>query len=236
MNTKLDDVEWQRTYYSSTADKYDGMHDEHEHQLPLALLIGALDWMGVESVLDVGSGTGRAVVHIKSRRPEVRVVGLEPVDALREVGHLRGLSKNDLIAGDATSLPFANGEFDVVCAFGVLHHVKHPSKAVSEMLRTAKKAILISDANNFGQGSMSARAAKQAINALGLWRLADLIKTKGKGYTISEGDGLAYSYSVFNDYKQIRAACKAVHLMNTGDAGINPYRTATHVTLLGIKA
>ena len=52
---------------------------------------------------------------------------------------------------------------------------------------------------------------------------------------ISEGDGLAYSYSVFNDYGQIRAQCSSVHLVNLLDAGVNPYRTATHVALLGIK-
>jgi hypothetical protein len=76
---------------------------------------------------------------------------------------------------------------------------------------------------------------KQSINAVGLWRLADLIKTKGSGYTISEGDGLAYSYSVFNDYKQISRECKAVHMLNTTDGGPNLYRTASHVALLGIK-
>lgn len=68
---------------------------------------------------------------------------------------------------------------------------------MSEMLRVAQKAIFISDANNFGQGRFLARTAKQALNALGLWKTVDFIKTKGKGYTISEGDGLAYSYSVF---------------------------------------
>ena len=76
---------------------------------------------------------------------------------------------------------------------------------------------------------------KQTFHALGLWPLVDFIKTRGRGYTISEGDGLAYSYSVFNNYRQIRAQCTSVHLINTLDAGINPYRTATHVALLGIK-
>ena len=62
-----------------------------------------------------------------------------------------------------------------------------------------------------------------------------IVKTKGKGYTISEGDGLAYSYSVFNSYKQIKAKCRSIHLLNTQDGLINPYRTASHVALLGIK-
>ena len=109
------------------------------------------------------------------------------------------------------------------------------ARVVGEMLRVARTAILISDRNNFGQGTPWVRAIKQAINAAGLWPLANFVKTRGKGYSITEGDGLAYSYSVFSDYDQIRAACKSVHVLNTLDAGVNPYRTAPHIALLGIK-
>ena len=100
----------------------------------------------------------------------------------------------------------------------------------------ARKAIFISDSNNFGQGSSFARLVKQTINVVGLWPVADFVKTKGKGYTFEEGDGLAYSYSVFNNYRQIAKACKSVHLLNTTNGGQNLYRTATHLALLGVKA
>jgi hypothetical protein len=93
----------------------------------------------------------------------------------------------------------------------------------------------MSDANNFGQGAWLTRTIKQALNALKLWPLAVLIKSGGRGYRLSKGDGLAYSYSVFNNYWQISRECSRVHLTNTTAAGINPYRTAGHVALLGIK-
>ena len=76
---------------------------------------------------------------------------------------------------------------------------------------------------------------KQLINGIGLWAMANLVKTKGKGYTISEGDGLAYSYSVFNNYNQIKKKCKRIHLLNTVDGAWNFYRTASHVALLRVK-
>jgi hypothetical protein len=76
---------------------------------------------------------------------------------------------------------------------------------------------------------------KQTINAAGLWPLVNWIKTRGKTYSISEDDGLAYSYSVFNDYKQIAKKCRSVHMLNTIDAGPNLYRTASRVAILGIK-
>ena len=69
----------------------------------------------------------------------------------------------------------------------------------------------------------------------GLWGLANYIKTHGKGYAISDGDGLAYSYSVFNNYRLIKSQCKSVYILNTKGSDINPYRSAAHVAILGIK-
>ncbi len=231
------EIELQRRYYATTADRYDAMHvdTKDEHHFALSFLVASLDFLEITSVLDIGSGTGRAIQFLKEQRPELRVVGIEPVEELRKQGYAKGLSEQELVEGDATNLPFSPSEFDLVCEFGVLHHVRRPDAVVAEMLRVAGKAILISDSNNFGQGSFAARSVKQVINLLGLWRLADLVKTRGKGYMVSEGDGLAYSYSVFNNYKQIRAQCRSVHLLNTLDARINPYTTASHVALLGVK-
>ena len=185
-------------------------------------------------MLDLGAGTGRVQRHLKNERPGLRLIGIEPVAELRKVGYANGLAESELIAGDATNLPFEDGSFDLCCEFGVLHHVRRPEQMIGEMLRVAKRAIFISDSNNFGQGSLPSRMLKQSLNALGLWPIADFLKTGGKGYTLSEGDGLAYSYSVYNNYEQIAQSCR-IHILNTGDAHINPYRSASHVALLGIK-
>jgi SAM-dependent methyltransferase len=157
------------------------------------------------------------------------------VRELREAGYARGLAPADLVAGDALALPFPNGAFDVVCAFGVLHHVKTPDRAVDEMLRVARLAIFVSDSNNFGQGGSMVRLLKQGLNAVGLWPVVNWLKTRGRGYSLTDGDGLAYSYSVFNSYPRIRRGCRLVHCMNTRLAGPNLYRTATHVAVMGIK-
>ena len=232
-----DEIDLQRRYYEQTAAKYNQshVHAEDEHLLALTFLLAVFDYLGVHSVLDVGSGTGRALLHIKQKRPDVILTGVEPVEALRIIGHGSGLSDHELVAGDATQLPFENAAFDVVCAFGVLHHVSEPGLVVAEMLRTARKAIFISDANNFGQGSLLVRGVKQLIHALGLWPLADFLKTRGKGYMWSEGDGVTYSYSVFRNYAQIHEACRSIHVFNTVGSGVNSYRAASHVALLGIK-
>lgn len=230
------EVEIQRKYYAETSSRYDDMHvDPHdEHTLALNFLGAVVDFYGIESILDVGAGTGRAALHLKARHPHLRITSVEPVRELREIGHAKGLSADELVDGDATNLAYDDNAFDLVCEFGILHHIRNPAAAVDEMLRVGRVGIFISDHNNFGNGSFLARSVKQLLAAAGLWRAFDFLKTGGKGYFISEGDGLAYSYSVFNNYPAVARRCHT-HILNTTAGGINPYRTAPHVALLGIK-
>lgn len=231
------EVSIQRAYYSKTSSQYDNKHLEAtgEHDFALAFMISMIDFLEIRSVLDVGSGTGRALLRLRDARPNLTVVGIEPSAELREVGHSKGLSPDELIDGDAQQLAYPDGAFDLVCEFAALHHIPNPSRAVAEMIRVASKAVFISDSNNFGSGSFLGRTTKQVLRSLRLWSAADFIKTRGKGYSISEGDGLFYSYSVFNDYSRIAAACKSVHILNTAPAGRNAYRSSPQVALLGIK-
>jgi ubiquinone/menaquinone biosynthesis C-methylase UbiE len=226
----------QRAYYKQTAREYDAQHvsENDEHRFAIRVLDAIVDCYHVQSILDIGAGTGRVARYFQERYPHIRVVSVEPVTELREIGYANGLPPQNLIDGDVHNLAFKDDEFDLVCEFAVLHHLRNPARAVDEMMRVAKIGIFISDSNNFGQGSLLARVAKQLLNALGLWKVADLIKTRGKGYSISEGDGLAYSYSVFNNYRQIARKCDT-YLFNTHPAGINPYRTAADIALFGLK-
>ena len=232
-----DEAQTQRAYYAQRARRYDDahVHAGDEHHMAMSFMVGAFDYLNVRSVLDIGSGTGRVLEHLKRCAPQVERHGIEPVPELREVAYRKGISREELSEGDATQIAHADGAFDLVCAFGVLHHVRDHGRVVREMLRVARKGIFISDANNFGKGSTMKRAVKQVLHATGLWPIANLVKTGGRGYMITDGDGLAYSYSVFDDYPIVRAACRSVHVLNTLDSQVNPYRSASHVALLGIK-
>jgi ubiquinone/menaquinone biosynthesis C-methylase UbiE len=237
MKNPLDAIAIQQEYYAKTAEQYNDMHLEadQEHSFALGMMVGLLDHFEIKSILDIGSGTGRAISYIKQYRPDIRVIGIEPVQELREIGYADGLSRNELIDGDVTNLNFKDGEFDLVCEFAVLHHLGDPQKAVAEMLRVSKKGIFISDENNFGDGSPLQKGIKQSINFIGLWKIFNFIKTKGKGYSITEGDGLRYSYSVFSNYKQIKKSCRQVHMVNTRKSGVNLYRTTSHVVFWAVK-
>lgn len=134
-------------------------------------------------------------------------------------------------------MEFAGKSFDMSCEFGVLHHIKTPNIVVSEMLRVAKKAVFISDNNIYGDGSLFMRALKQIFHVLKLYKVAYFLQTKGRLYTLSKADGLAYHYSVFDSYDIIERHCSSMHLLNTNvwtPFSRSLYRTASHIGLLGI--
>jgi ubiquinone/menaquinone biosynthesis C-methylase UbiE len=214
MNTE---IEIQRQYYAQTANSYDEMHLEkdQQHILALHLLASYIEFYQIRSVLDVGAGTGRTILWLKNRFPDLVVKGIEPVRALREHGYEKGIPPEDLIDGDAYQLPFPDNSFDLVCEFAVLHHVREPEKMIREMSRVSCQMVCISDCNFMGQGSFPLRLLKYAIFSLSLWPVADWIKTKGKGYTISEGDGLAYSYSVYQSLQTLRKFWKTLRITST---------------------
>jgi SAM-dependent methyltransferase len=228
----------QAEYYTLTAESYDAGHfDEPEHENAIAWLRGLIVQHQLHSVLDVGAGTGRVIRKLTRDLPHdtLNVMGIEPVQALREQGYAAGVPRTKLIAGDGTSIPFPTGSFDLVCQFAVLHHVAEPERVIAEMLRVARIGIFLSDVNNFGCGGLLQRSLKQTLNALGLWRTFQFVRTRGKGYRVGRRDGLRYSYSVYNNYAQISETCREVFVMNTGGKGVNPYRTCPHVALFARK-
>ena len=85
-----DESALQRAYYRETSSSYESQHcgASGEHEVALAVLSGFIDLFRVRSVLDVGSGTGRALRFLKPRHPGVQFVGIEPVDELRAIGLL----------------------------------------------------------------------------------------------------------------------------------------------------
>lgn len=199
-------IEIQNKYYTDTASQYDQMHEHEGSGDPFAKKFthSVLRMVDARSVLDVGTATGRGLRDLKEAMPGGFVCGIEPVAALLEQAVQNGnTAAGAVVRASGAALPFADSSFDVVCEFAVLHHAANPNAVVKEMLRVAKKAVLISDSNRFGQGSRAARLVKLGLYKSKLWRAYNYVRTSGKGYRITEGDGLAYSYSVYDSFELI---------------------------------
>jgi SAM-dependent methyltransferase len=210
-----------------------------EHLVAAKYMSYLLDDLGVTSLLDVGTGTGRAIKFLLPRHPNVRLAGIEPVQALIDEAVKGGVPPGVITPGRGEALPYEDEAFDAVCEFGALHHVSKPNEVIGEMLRVARKAVFISDTNRFGRGSHHSRLAKVGLASVGLWRLADWVKTRGKGFAISEGDGVAYSYSVFDSMSLLTAWADRVILFPTlGDKSgglFHPLLTSSHLLCCAIK-
>jgi ubiquinone/menaquinone biosynthesis C-methylase UbiE len=199
-------VEIQRRYYTETAPQYDNMHAHEGSTDPLTVpfVLAMLRMLNANSILDVGTATGRGLRDIKNAMPGLFACGVEPVAAMIQEGARNGnLASCPMLQASGEALPFPDRSFDVVCEFAILHHVGNPAEVVKEMLRVAGKAVLISDSNRFGQGSIPLRFVKLALYKTGLWNAYNFLRTGGKRYQITKGDGLAYSYSVYDSYEQV---------------------------------
>ena len=97
------------------------------------------------SVLDVGCGEGVLTHEWAERLGDARIVGIDLEDEkLAAEWATRTRANLEYRAEEATSLSFADGEFDVATAIEVLEHVPDPEATVAEMARVAERWLLVS--------------------------------------------------------------------------------------------
>ncbi len=226
----------QAEHYIQTAASYDDcLGQSPEHELAQYILLGILASLKVETLLDVGAGTGRAIRFLRAHQPDLQILGIEPSDAMRAVAYAHGIPQSCLVKGDGRMLPYADASFDVVTEFSTLHHVANPAAVVSEMIRVAKYAVFISDTNNLGQGSLGARTIKNLFYWSGLWKPFNYVRTGGKGHADEPCDGVWYYYSAFSHFNMLSRKCHTVHVVNTRRSSRTHWFSASHVALLGVK-
>jgi SAM-dependent methyltransferase len=98
-----------------------------------------------ETVLDVGCGEGVLTLEWAERLGDGRIVGIDLDDAkLRAEWEGRSRPNLDFRVEEATSLSFADDEFDMASAIEVLEHVPEPEVTVAEMARVARRWLLVS--------------------------------------------------------------------------------------------
>jgi len=97
------------------------------------------------SILDVGCGEGVLTAEWAERLGDGRIVGIDLDDPkLRAEWERRSRPNLEFRVEEATSLSFADGEFDMACAIEVLEHVPEPEATLAEMARVASRHLLVS--------------------------------------------------------------------------------------------
>ena len=140
-----------RSSEEATASYYDNaaLHRRYDHPVPVAYATPKVAWafamlrelevdVARASLLDVGGGNGYFSHVLQEGCPNTHVIdvsapqlALNPLPPPRK--HL----------GTAYHLPFADASFDVVWSSNLLHHLAHPERAVAEMARVARHAVVV---------------------------------------------------------------------------------------------
>lgn len=233
----------QARYYADTAIDYDQMHSndegDAEHLVALNYISDFIRALGITSVLDIGCGTGRAYRYLSSRHPDLLIRGIDPVPELLDQAISHGVPTEAVQVGSGQSIPFPADSFDAVIEIGVLHHVDKPAMVIEEMTRVARKAVFLSDFNRFGNGPMWTRLTKFGLYRARLWPVVWRIMTRGRGYGVSAGDGVFYSYSVFDSAPALaRWAERLISVPTTPSSSaamLSPLLSNRHVLLCALR-
>lgn len=98
-------------------------------------------------VLDIGCGTGQLLEATSSGHPNATLLGVDPVAEMLKVARQRVPSSIPLLQGWAEALPLRSETFDWVVSCNVLHFIKRPKAALTEMWRVLRPGgqVVITD-------------------------------------------------------------------------------------------
>lgn len=129
------------TYFARHAEEWDTLRSLHSPDDRIeSALAQRLGEASLGDLLDIGTGTGRIAELLAPRADRVTALDKSP-DMLRIArARLQDLpaGKVDLVQGDFTALPFADGTFDTVLFHQVLHYALEPETVLAEAARVAR--------------------------------------------------------------------------------------------------
>ncbi len=110
-------------------------------------VLGILRGLQPDSLLDIGSGRGVFLWPLLDEFPELSI---QAIDLLQHrIALINAVADGgfpDLSAAqmDATALDFEDDTFDIVTALEVLEHIPDPAAAAAELMRVARRFVIIS--------------------------------------------------------------------------------------------
>jgi SAM-dependent methyltransferase len=111
------------------------------------LMLGMLDPIAGESVLDIGCGTGASIAPLLEK--DLDVTGIDPSPYMLDILSKTVGNHVSLYRGIAEDLPFDDNSFNHACLFTCLEFVDDPKKALAEAFRVAKDRVFIGFLNRY---------------------------------------------------------------------------------------
>jgi ubiquinone/menaquinone biosynthesis C-methylase UbiE len=98
--------------------------------------------INADSILDVGGGHGQLAIPLAHSGYKVTVLGSD-ASCEKRIQSITGNGQAAFFVGDVIQLPFEDNTFDVVISFRLLTHCERWPELVSELCRTARKAVIV---------------------------------------------------------------------------------------------
>ncbi|HOD12040.1 MAG TPA: class I SAM-dependent methyltransferase [Candidatus Omnitrophota bacterium] len=109
--------------------------------------------IGKGSLLEIGTGKGHFTLALARRNFLFTAIDLDASAQKVARQYLRRYGLENMVAirkMNAEKLSFSNQSFDIVISVNFMHHAQKPFLCLREMVRVAKKKIVIADINQKG--------------------------------------------------------------------------------------
>src|SRR3989338_953484 len=120
-----------------------GKSEDMESAKSLSEILASFYRSGMK-ILDVGCGAGHYLRVFKSKLDKnIDYTGLDATKYYIRLAR-KAFNRSQFLVGDIFDLPFGSNVFDiVVCNNVILHLPPPPTKAIAELIRVAKKYVVI---------------------------------------------------------------------------------------------
>ena len=106
-------------------------------------ITGLVTNLAPSTLLDAGCGEGFVAEIFRKAMPSLQITGFDFHEPSAKLAAARNPG-GTFTAGDIYDIQQEDNSFDVVCCFEVLEHLHEPEKALKEMTRVAKTAVVFS--------------------------------------------------------------------------------------------
>lgn len=106
-------------------------------------ITGIVTGLEPETLLDAGCGEGFVADAFLKAMPEAKITGFDVLEESVKLAQLRN-PRAIFSPGDIYNIAHEDDSFDVVYCFEVLEHLDQPDRALAEMARVARRAVVMS--------------------------------------------------------------------------------------------